>query len=182
VNGAVVAAIVGEVGERMRVEIAGGLRTEAAVNAVLASGPSRVIIGTAALRDPSFAGDLVTAKGADRIAVAIDVRDGHAVGHGWVPGSPGVDAADAITRLSDAGVTTFEVTAIHRDGLLGGPDLALYERLIDIDRGSIIASGGVATIEDVIAVRDLGCAGVIVGRALVDGSMDLADALSAVAT
>ena len=85
--------------------------------------------------DPAFAGELVATHGPTRIAVAIDVRDGLAVGHGWVPGAAGVDAADAIRRLSDVGVTTFEVTAIDRDGLLGGPDLALYERLIALDAG-----------------------------------------------
>ncbi len=76
-------------------------------------------------------------------------------------------------------MTTLEVTAIDRDGLLGGPDLALYERLIALDRGAIIASGGVATLADLRAVRDLGCAGAIVGRALLDGSMDLGDVLAA---
>ena len=92
------------------------------------------------------------------------------------PDAEGVDAADAIGRLADAGVTTFEVTAIDRDGLLGGPDLALYGRLIALGSGSIIASGGIATIADLVALRDLGCTGAIVGRALLDGSMDLAAA------
>ena len=74
-----------------------------------------------------------TVHGAARIAVAIDVRDGRAVGHGWSETDRGVDAVDAIGRLADQGVQTFEVTAIDRDGLLGGPDLALYERLVALD-------------------------------------------------
>ncbi len=157
----------------MQVEVAGGLRTIESVAAALGFGAARAVVGTAALRDPSFAGDLVASHGAARIAVAIDVRNGLAVGHGWAEGAEGIDAIEAIARLADVGVTTFEVTSIERDGLLGGPDLALYERLVALDAGSIIASGGIATLDDLRAVQDLGCAGAIVGRALLDGSLDL---------
>jgi len=177
VNGEAVRAIAEAVGERMSVEVAGGLRTAGSVAAMLASGAARVVIGTAALRDPVFAGDLVAGYGPTRIALAIDVRDGLAVGHGWVPGAPGVDVLEAIGRLADVGVTTFEVTAIDRDGLLGGPDLALYERLIALGHGGIIASGGIASLGDLQALRDLGCSGAIVGRAFLDGSLDLVAAL-----
>jgi phosphoribosylformimino-5-aminoimidazole carboxamide ribotide isomerase len=179
VNGSVVAAILTAVGERMRVEVAGGLRTTASIAAALARGAARAVVGTAAVADPALARDLVAAHGAERIVVAIDVRDGSAVGHGWVPGTAGVDAVEAIQRLADVGVTTFEVTAIERDGLLGGPDRALYARLIALGRGDIVASGGIAAVTDLVAVREAGCRGAIVGRALLDGSMDLAAALDA---
>lgn len=178
INGTVIGGIVGAVGERVRVEVAGGLRTRDAVGAALSIGAARAVVGTAALRDPALAGDLVASYGSDRIAVAIDVRDGLAVGQGWVVGAEGVDAAEAIGRLSAIGVTTFEVTAIDRDGLLGGPDLALYERLIALGRGDIIASGGIASLVHLRALRDLGCAGAIVGRALLDGSLSLAEAIA----
>ena len=178
INGPVVQRIVAAVGERMRVEVAGGLRTAESVAAALEAGATRAVVGTTALLDPAFVGDLVTVHGTERIAVAIDVRDGLAVGHGWVTGAEGVDAADAILRLSEVGVTTFEVTAIERDGLLGGPDLALCERLIGLAKGEIVASGGIATLADMRALRHLGCAGVIIGRALLDGSLDLADAIA----
>ena len=145
-------------GERLSVEVAGGLRDEGAVAAALAAGAARAVVGTAALKDPAFAGRLVDAHGAARIAVAIDVRDGVAVGQGWTAGAAGVDAADAIRALADAGVETFEVTAIERDGLLEGPDLELYERLVGLDRGAIIASGGIASLDDIEAVRAIGCA------------------------
>jgi phosphoribosylformimino-5-aminoimidazole carboxamide ribotide isomerase len=177
VNGTVVRAIVDTVGERLQVEVAGGLRTAAAVEAMLALGTARAVVGTAALRDSVFAGELIAIHGPARIAVAIDVRDGTAVGQGWMVGADGVDATDAIQRLAAVGVTTFEVTAIDRDGLLGGPDLGLYERLIALDVGRIIASGGIASVDDLSALRDLGCGGAIVGRALLDGSMDLRAAL-----
>jgi len=174
-----IAAIVAAVGERTSVEVAGGLRDEASVATVLDGGATRVVVGTSAIRNPAFAGRLIALHGADRIAVAIDVRDGFAIGHGWAIDAGGVDAADAIAQLADHGVTTFEVTAIERDGLLAGPDLPLYQRLVALDRGTIVASGGIATITDVLAVRSVGCSGAIIGRALYQGHLQLAAAIAA---
>lgn len=173
-----IAGIVAAVGERASVEVAGGLRDERAVDEALAAGAARAVIGTQALRDPDFAGRLVGVHGAHRIAVAIDVRNGRAVGHGWATNDPGIDAAEAIRRIADAGVETFEVTAIERDGLLEGPDLTLYDRLVRLDRGSIIASGGIATLDDLRAVRGAGCSAAIVGRALYEGQLDLAEMMA----
>jgi phosphoribosylformimino-5-aminoimidazole carboxamide ribotide isomerase len=177
-NAAVVAAIVAAVGDRIRVEVAGGLRDPEAVADVLASGAARVVVGTAALEDPSFAGRLVATHGANQIAAAIDVRDGLAVGRGWSIDAAGIDAAAAIDRLADAGVTIFEVTAIERDGLLDGPNVELYERLVQLGRGAIIASAGITTLEDLQAVRALGCSGAIVGRAIYEGRLDLGQAIT----
>ncbi len=174
-----VASIAAWVGERAVVEVAGGLRSEGSVEAMLASGAGRVVVGTAALRDPLFAGRLVARFGAGRIVVALDVRDGLAVGHGWVPGAPGVAAGDILARLADVGVGTFEATAIERDGTLGGPDVALLGALVGLGRGEVIASAGIATAADVRAVRALGCAGAIIGRALYEGQVTLEDALRA---
>jgi phosphoribosylformimino-5-aminoimidazole carboxamide ribotide isomerase len=177
VNAVAVAAIIAAVGDRLRVEVAGGLRDQAAVKSALSSGAARAVVGTAALHDPGFAGRLVTTHGADRIAVAIDVRDGRAVGSGWAHDAVVIDATEAIERLADAGVSTFEVTAIDRDGLLGGPDVGLYERLVRLGRGSIVASGGIASLQDLRDVRAQGCAGAIVGRAIYEGRIDLGEAL-----
>ena len=174
---AVVAAIVAGVGERARVEVAGGLRDERAVDEVLRTGAARAVLGTSALRDPEFAGRLIANHGAERIAVALDVRDGMAVGHGWRPGAPGAPVDEAVERLADVGVTTFELTAIDRDGTLEGPDVDLLARVVGLGRGAIIASAGIASLADVRDVRDLGCAGAIVGRALYDERLALADAL-----
>lgn len=168
-HGETIRAIVADVGERCAVEVAGGLRSADSVGSVLVAGARRAVIGTAALRDPSFVERLVAEHGPDRIAVALDVRDGLAVGHGWAAGAAGMAPDDALSELSARGVTTFEVTAIDRDGTLAGPDLALYERLFALHAGSVIASGGVATHGDIEAVRAIGCAGVIVGRAIYDG-------------
>jgi phosphoribosylformimino-5-aminoimidazole carboxamide ribotide isomerase len=177
---ATIARIVERVGDRARIEAAGGLRTDAAVDAALRSGVARAVVGTAALRDPDFARRLVDRHGPDRIAAAIDVRDGLALGEAWRAGAAGLDVDTAIERLADAGVTTFEVTAVARDGGLGGPDLDLLGRAVGLARGDVIASGGIASVDDLRAVRDLGCRGAIVGRALYEGRFTLADALAAV--
>jgi phosphoribosylformimino-5-aminoimidazole carboxamide ribotide isomerase len=165
----------------VRCQVAGGLRTEAAIEEMLGYGAARVVIGTAALNDPGFATSVVARFGAERIVGALDVRDGHAVGEGWRAGAPGRPVMEALDRLADAGVPRFAVTAIARDGLLGGPDLALLERLVRAARGAIIASGGIASIDDLRAVRDLGCEGAIVGSALYEDRIDLAEAVTALA-
>lgn len=177
----VIESIVKAVGDRAAVEVAGGLRDESAVAAMLDVGAARAVVGTAALREPAFAGRLVAAHGSERIAAAIDIRQGRAVGHGWAEDAPDVDAAGAIGALADAGVTTFEVTAIDRDGLLEGPDLGLYERLAALDVGSIIASAGISTLDDLRALRARGCVGAIVGRAIYEGRLDLAQAIEVAA-
>jgi phosphoribosylformimino-5-aminoimidazole carboxamide ribonucleotide (ProFAR) isomerase len=138
-------------------------------------------LGTAALRDSAFAETTVNDYGTDRVAVAIDVRDGRASGDGWLASAATTDALEAIRRLADVGVSTFEVTAIDRDGLLGGPDLDLLTRAVELGRGRIVASAGIASVEDIAAVRRVGCAGAIVGRALYEGQLSLRDALSAAA-
>lgn len=177
-HGQVIEAIVSAVEGRVRVEVAGGLRDEAAVANVLDFGAARAVVGTAVLRDPAFARRLVALHGAGRIAAAIDVRDGRAIGQGWSSDAPGLDPVEAMQRLGEAGIVTFEVTAIDRDGLLGGPEIELYERLVAVSGGSIIASGGLSSIEELGAVRELGCSGAIVGRALYEGQVGLVEALA----
>jgi phosphoribosylformimino-5-aminoimidazole carboxamide ribotide isomerase len=172
-----VARIVAAVGEGVACEVAGGLRDEAAVEAALAAGAARAVVGTAALRDPELAQRLIARFGAKRIAIALDVRDGLAVGQGWVPGASGVGVESALALLSDRGARTFIVTAIERDGLLNGPNLELLGRMVALGRGDIIASAGVSSLADISAVRALGCRGAIVGRAIYEGRLELAAAV-----
>lgn len=174
-----VSSIVAEVHGYTRVETGGGLRTPEAVAGALGTGCARVAVGTAVLRDPAFAASIVARHGSSRIVASIDVRDGLAMGEGWRTGAPGIPAGDAVAMLAGAGVTTFEVTAIDRDGLLGGPDLALLRSLVALGRGRIIASGGVSSLADVLAVQAAGCGGAIVGRAIYEGRMDLEEVLRA---
>jgi phosphoribosylformimino-5-aminoimidazole carboxamide ribotide isomerase len=173
----IVAALVG----RASAEVAGGLRTPESVALAIAAGAARIVVGTAALRNPDFAGGLVEAYGADRVVAAIDVRDGRAVGDGWRAGAEGRDPRAALESLAAVGVEIFEVTAISRDGLLEGPDLDLLAALVALDLGDVIASGGVSSLADVRAVADLGCTGAIVGRALYEGRIDLREAIEVAA-
>lgn len=171
--------IVAEAYGRMQVEIGGGLRTAEAIAGALGTGAARAVIGTALLRDPEFAATLVARHGPDRLVASIDIRDGLALGEGWREGATGLPAADAIAALAAAGIETFEVTAIERDGLLEGPDLHLLSSLVALGHGRIIASGGIASVEDVIAIQAAGCAGAIVGRALYEGHIDVRSILDA---
>ncbi len=171
--------IVRRVGDRARCQVAGGLRDETAVGAMLDAGAARVVVGTAALADPAFAERLVHRHGRDRLVVALDVRAWEAVGEGWRDGAPGVAVEHALATLADAGVARFAVTAIERDGALLGPDLDLVRRLVGLDRGAIMASAGIRSIDDVLATRAAGASGAIVGRALYEGRLDLGAALAA---
>jgi phosphoribosylformimino-5-aminoimidazole carboxamide ribotide isomerase len=171
--------IVAAAGDRVACEVAGGLRDDDAVAAVLAAGAARAVVGTAALRDPALVARLIDRFGSDRIAVALDVRDGLAVGQGWVPGASGVPAEETLVALADRGARIFVVTAIERDGLMGGPNLELLGRMVDLDRGKVIASAGVSSLEDIAAVRSIGCFGAVVGRAIYEGRLDLAEAIRA---
>ncbi len=175
-----VSQIVAEVHGRARVEVGGGLRTAGDVAGALGAGASRVAVGTAALRDPDFVVGLVSRYGSARIACSLDIRDGLALGEGWRRGAAGVPASDALERLSAAGIDTFAVTAIDRDGMMGGPDLALLRSLVRLGRGRIIASGGISSLEDILAVQAAGCGGAIVGRALYEGRITIGEIVTAI--
>ena len=175
-----VAEIVAEVHGRIHVEVGGGLRSPEAVAGALGTGAARVAVGTAALRDPAFARGLVARYGPSRIVGSLDIRDGMAYGEGWRQGSAGVPATTALEMLSASGIDTFEVTAIDRDGLMGGPDIALLRSLVRLGSGRIIASGGISSLDDVLAVQAAGCAGVIVGRALYEGRVSVHELINAI--
>ncbi len=163
-------------------QVAGGLRDADAVAAALDTGADRVILGSALVRDPGLAGALVARHGTDALVAAVDVRDGQALGDGWVAGARGEPADSLVRRLVDQGVDWFAVTSIARDGLLAGPDLDLLDAARAAAPGArIIASAGVSTIEDIRTLARRGCAGAILGRALYEGAIGLPDALAMLA-
>jgi phosphoribosylformimino-5-aminoimidazole carboxamide ribotide isomerase len=172
----VIRAIVAAVGN-VRCQVAGGLRSRDAIADMLGAGAARVVVGTAALADPGFASRAVLDHGANRIVGALDVRDGQAVGEGWREAAAGRPALETLHVLADAGIERFAVTAIARDGQMAGPDLRMLATMVDAGRGAILASGGIASLSDVRAVREIGCAGAIIGRALYEGGIDLAKTL-----
>lgn len=177
VNGAAVRAIV----ERFpgHVQLGGGIRTPGAVEAWFDLGVARVVIGTAALEKPQFVRDMATAFPGG-IVVAVDARDGMVATKGWAEVSD-VSATDMARRFEDAGVAALLFTDVGRDGLLKGCNV---EATVDLARSvniPVIASGGVKGIGDIhilaLHARD-GVEGIITGRALYDGRLDLSAALS----
>ena len=177
-----IAAMVKAVGREVHCQVGGGIRDLEDARVLMEGGIERLVIGTAALRSPAFAKRLVTEFGAAHVAVAIDIRDGVARGEGWRSTGEGYDPDEAVGRLSAAGVPTFIVTAIDRDGRLEGPDLELLRRLVGLERGNVIASGGVSSLDDLQAVRRIGCSGAIVGKAIYEGRLDLGEAIQLTST
>jgi len=160
-------------------QVAGGLRDAVAVATALATGADRAILGSALVQDPGLGRTLVDRHGPDAIVAAIDVRDGRALGDGWVPGATGTPALDLIAILAAYGVRWFAVTAIARDGLLAGPDLDLLAQAqAAAPDANVIASAGVSSLADITALTERRYAGAIVGRAIYEGTVSLPEALS----
>ena len=162
----------------LKVQLGGGMRTRAAVERALALGVSRVVIGTRAAESPGFIGELVRAFG-DRIAVGIDAHDGRVAVKGWVD-TTGLDALALARAMDGLGVATLIYTDIGTDGMLTGPNFAAQEAFLGAVRSRVIASGGVGSREDVVKLAGLARSyanldGVIVGKALYEKRVDLAD-------
>lgn len=178
INGVAVAAIV----DRFpgKVQLGGGIRNRASVERWLDLGVTRVVIGTAALEDPDFVRESAKAH-PGRVVVAVDARDGFVATKGWADVST-VSIAELGHRFEDAGVAALLFTDVGRDGLLKGCNVEATVALAAEVSIPVIASGGVAGIEDIHALVDKpGIEGVITGRALYDGRLDLAEAIRAAA-
>ena len=176
INGEAVAAIRRAVG--MRIQLGGGVRDREAIDYWLGLGIERVVLGTAAVRDP----DLVRRAAADhpgRIAVAIDVKHGRAAVEGWAQTS-GLGAIELAQRFSASGVAAIVYTEVARDGLLGGIDAEAVAEFARAASVPVIASGGIASLADIAALRRheaAGIAGAVIGRALYDGRIEAPAAL-----
>ena len=161
----------------LKVQVGGGIRTPEIVHRYLDAGVHRVIIGTAAVTDPSFLQKMVDRYG-EKIAVGVDVRDGMAAIRGWQEKS--ALSCDALFgRLTEAGVQTVICTDISKDGMLAGPNMEMYKNLSEKYSVRLIASGGVTTLEDVKKLRDMQLYGAILGKAIYTGAIDLAAAVLA---
>ena len=160
----------------VHVQFGGGLRSVRAIEQVLDLDVGRVVLGTIAIESPGIVAEALTHFGAERIAVGIDARDGFVRVRGWKDNS-GISASELALQMRDLGLRTVIFTDIRRDGLGSGLNIAATRTLADISGLDVIASGGVHTIADVLAARDAKLAGVIVGRAIYEGSLDLQEAL-----
>ena len=164
----------------VKIQAGGGIRDFDTAEAFAEAGVTRIVVGTAAVRDPELIGRLVD-RHADGMAVAVDARNGLVASHGWTETSA-VKAADLARELAIAGVPTIIYTNVSIDGTLQGVDLVSTEAVARAFGGDLIYSGGVGGIEDVRAVarlRHRGVRGIIIGRALYLGRFSLADAMTA---
>jgi phosphoribosylformimino-5-aminoimidazole carboxamide ribotide isomerase len=163
---------------RASVQLGGGLRTPAAVDEAIGAGAARVVLGTEAVTDEAFLPRAVAAHG-DRVVVALDVDGDRVRIRGWTEDAGPI--GESLPRLEASGAPRFLVTSVSRDGTLEGPDLALYERLTTAASRPILASGGVRHADDLRSLMATGVEGVVVGRALYEGTLSVAEALEAVA-
>ena len=173
VNRPVVAAVAAALAGHARLQNGGGVRTLDDAKALADAGVTRVVMGSAAVRDPDLVG--VVADAID-VAVGLDHRDGELAVHGWTEGS-GVMLSDALHRFPAA--TAFVITDISRDGMLTGPDVEGLAEAVATTDVPVIASGGVSSLADIAALAAIGgLGGIITGKALYEGRFTVADALA----
>ena len=156
-------------------EVGGGVRNMDVVRAYLDGGVDRVIIGTAAVKDPAFLAEAVAAYG-ERIAAGVDLRDGLVAIHGWIEVSA-LEGVAFCRQMEAAGVRTVIVTDISKDGVLAGCNVELYRTLREACNLQIVASGGVSSLEDVRVLAGMGLYAAIIGKAYYEGKIDLAEAI-----
>jgi phosphoribosylformimino-5-aminoimidazole carboxamide ribotide isomerase len=164
------------------IELGGGLRSIPSIRRALAAGASRVVLGTAAFTDPDLLDEALRAF-TSRILVGVDVRGGMVSVAGWTRETQ-MRGDDAIRRMQERGATRFVYTNVDRDGMLEGPDLDEIKRVSDAVRGRFLYSGGIASADDLRALRDLrlvNLAGVISGKALYEGRFTIREGQEALA-
>jgi len=159
------------------IQCGGGIRDIPTLEHTLESGVNRVVIGTAAVKDPQMLRDAVAAAG-DRLIVSVDAREGLVSLEGWTE-STDISAVSLISRLQGMGVQRIVYTDILRDGVKGGPNFGMYERLSAETSVKVVAAGGVSSVEDVRRLAEAGVDGAIVGRALYRGELKLSEAIAA---
>jgi 1-(5-phosphoribosyl)-5-[(5-phosphoribosylamino)methylideneamino] imidazole-4-carboxamide isomerase/N-(5'phosphoribosyl)anthranilate isomerase len=177
-NAALLAGVVGRLD--VAVELSGGIRDDASLAAALATGCTRVNVGTAALERPGWVRDIIAEHG-DRVAVGLDVRGSRLAARGWT--EEGGDLHETLARLDGDGCARFVVTDVTKDGTLTGPNLDLLRAVCERTSRPVVASGGVSSLDDLRAIAalvPLGVEGAIVGKALYAGAFTLEEALEAV--
>ena len=163
----------------LKVELSGGIRDDASLRRALSTGCKRVNLGTAALENPEWTAKVISEFG-DRIAVGLDVRGHTLAARGWT--KEGGELFETIGRLDRDGCARYIVTDVARDGTLAGPNLELLREVCAVTNRPVVASGGVSSLEDLVAIRALtsiGVEGAIVGKALYAGAFTLTEALEA---
>lgn len=160
---------------KLDVQTGGGIRDIFSVDKIINKGIKRVILGTSAVSNPEFVKEAVR-EFRERIVIGIDAKDGLVAVNGWEQKSS-IDAVELAKQMENLGVQTIIYTDISRDGMLMGPNLKAMEAMKNAVNIEVIASGGVASIKDIIDLKNTGMPGVIVGKALYTGGVDLEEAL-----
>ncbi|GAB3405768.1 MULTISPECIES: bifunctional 1-(5-phosphoribosyl)-5-((5-phosphoribosylamino)methylideneamino)imidazole-4-carboxamide isomerase/phosphoribosylanthranilate isomerase PriA [Schumannella] len=176
-NRAVIKRVIKSVPRELNVELSGGIRDDASLEAALATGAKRINLGTAALENPEWAAHVIAEYG-EAIAVGLDVRGTTLAARGWT--RDGGDLWTVLDRLEDAGCARYVVTDVTKDGTLRGPNLELLQQVAERTDKPVVASGGISNLDDIAALRELvpsGIEGAIVGKALYAGAFTLAEAL-----
>jgi len=161
---------------RAKVEVGGGVRSLETARRLLDAGAGRVVFGTVLVKDPELAARAFAELG-DRAVAGVDARDGMVATEGWIEGGT-ISAEDLLARMTDAGAARFIVTDIATDGALQGPNLEFLARMIAATPRPVIASGGVATLDDLSAIARTSAEAAIVGRALYEGRFTAAEAIA----
>jgi phosphoribosylformimino-5-aminoimidazole carboxamide ribotide isomerase len=160
------------------VQVGGGVRSVEAAQRLLGAGAARVVVGTRAVQDRDFLSELVKRFGGDKVAVSVDTKGGKVAVKGWAEVSE-LNALEFVRQIDRAGIGSVIFTDIATDGMLSGPNFAALEKVLAITRCEVISSGGVATIEHVSQLAAIpGLHGAIIGKALFDGTVDLAEAVA----
>lgn len=175
-NREVIAEVVAAAGD-CKIELSGGIRDDASLDAAISLGATRVNLGTAALENPEWTASVISKYG-EQIAVGLDVRGTTLAARGWT--QEGGDLFEVLARLEDAGCARYVVTDVTKDGTLRGPNLELLKSVMQKTNKPLVASGGISSLEDISALRDLvslGLEGAILGKSLYAGRFTLQQAL-----
>ena len=172
-NGPLIARVIRSVG--IPVQVGGGIRSLPIAQALLAEGADRVIVGTTAVEHPEALAEWIDALGAERLIVGVDARQGRVASHGWQRAT-NVDVLEFCQQLVDLHVARVLYTDVGRDGMLHGPDLALTRAIAALVK--VIGSGGVTSVDDLKQLAAAGAEAAIIGTALYEGRLTLADALA----
>jgi len=176
-NADAIGAVVDAVGDDADVQVGGGIRTFADARDLLEVGVDRVILGTAAVENPDLVAEIADVY-PDGVLVSLDAKDGEVVVSGWTEGT-GLDPAEAAEKYADLGAAGILFTDVDVEGRQTGVRADVVSRVADAVDIPVVASGGVATVEDVVALRDAGAAAAVVGTALYEGNFTLEEAAEA---
>ena len=160
----------------IKVEVGGGIRNDAIVKKYIDIGVDRVILGTAAVKDPLFLQRSVEKYG-DKIAVGVDIKDGYVAVKGWIEVTD-LECDDFCSRLEEIGVKTVICTDISKDGMMNGTNIELYKEMNKKFNLDIVASGGISSIDDIKKLKEMNIYGAILGKALYENAIDLSEAVS----